>query len=97
MFAMAGCPDCHRGATPPAGLLLDTEANAFTQLVGVPAQQCASGRLRVRAGEPGASYLVNKLTGMDLCAGQRMPRGGPFLSDASIDTVRQWITDGAGR
>jgi len=24
-----------------------------------------------------------------------MPQGGPFLSQATIDMIRQWISDGA--
>jgi hypothetical protein len=95
VFEMADCAGCHSGSSPPQGLNLETQATAFANLVGVPATECSPTRLRVASGNPAASYLINKLTGMNLCSGQRMPRGGPFLSDATIDVVRTWITGGA--
>jgi hypothetical protein len=59
--------------------------------VGVAANEC-DNRLRVAAGAPENSYLINKLTGQGLCSGERMPRGRPALSTAQIDTVSAWIT-----
>jgi hypothetical protein len=41
------------------------------------------------------SYLVNKLTGVDLCAGTQMPKAGSSLSLSEIDLVRGWICNGA--
>jgi hypothetical protein len=95
VFEMADCAGCHSGSSSPQGLNLETQATAFANLVGVSATECSPTRLRVAAGNPAASYLINKLTGTNLCSGQRMPRGGPFLSDATIEVVRTWITDGA--
>lgn len=92
-----GCPSCHVGSTPPAGLNLSDEDTAFANLVGVTSSECGAGHLRVSPGDPSASYVINKLEGTELCAGQRMPRGGPFMPDAQIDVVRTWITDGAQR
>jgi hypothetical protein len=45
-------------------------------------------------GDPDNSYLVQKLEGT-AAVGGRMPQGGPFLDQATIDLVRQWISDGA--
>jgi hypothetical protein len=93
IFAAAGCGDanCHGGGAPAQGLNLSSAANALAGLVGVGANEC-DDRLRVAAGAPADSYLINKLTGEGLCAGERMPRGRPALSTAQIDTVRAWIT-----
>jgi hypothetical protein len=97
IFTDAGCADCHGGASPPQGLNLETIDTAYANLVGIAARECTTGRLRVASGDPAASYLINKLTGVDMCSGQRMPRGGPFLDDATIDVVRSWIQAGATR
>ncbi len=49
--------------------------------------------MRVVAGDPNNSYLMQKLNG-NASAGGVMPPGGA-LPQTSIDTIRQWIMDGA--
>ena len=88
------CTGCHAGAGAPQGLRLDA-GNTYVMLVGVPSVE-VPGVLRVAPGNPGASYLVQKLEG-NAAVGARMPLGGPFLDAATIAVVRQWITDGAPR
>jgi hypothetical protein len=42
------------------------------------------------------SYLVQKLEGAADIVGRRMPPAGPpFLTDAQVALIRQWITEGA--
>lgn len=86
------CVVCHTGASAPYGLRLDAN-NSYALLVGV-----ASGEVptlqRVQAGDPNSSYLIQKLTG-DAAVGERMPYGGPYLPQATIDVIRQWIINGA--
>ncbi len=86
------CTVCHAGAAAPLGLRLDA-ANSYGALVGVASVQ-APGVLRVDPGNPDDSYLVQKLEGT-AAAGERMPLGGPFLPQATVDVIRQWIVDGA--
>jgi len=50
--------------------------------------------MRVAVGNPANSYLIQKLEGSALI-GEQMPFGDPALSQAMIDVIRQWITDGA--
>ena len=88
----ASCTVCHSGAAAPLGLRLDA-GNSFTNLVGVPSAQVGS-LLRVDPGDPDNSYLVRKLEGT-ASEGQLMPLGGPPIPQATIDFVRQWISDGA--
>lgn len=83
---------CHAPGNPPLGLVLDA-ANSYTLLVGVDSAQ-VPGVKRVQAGDPDASYLVQKLEGT-AAAGAQMPFMQPPLAQATIDIVRQWITDGA--
>jgi hypothetical protein len=52
--------------------------------------------LRVAAGDPDNSYLVQKLEGT-AASGGRMPLGAGALDQALINDIRQWITDGANR
>jgi hypothetical protein len=88
------CSVCHAGGAAPLGLRLDA-TNSYALLVGVPSVELPSLQ-RVRAGDPDASYLVQKIEG-HASVGGRMPLGGPPLPDATIAVIRQWITDGAQR
>ena len=83
---------CHFGAGAPQGLRLDA-ANSYGLLVGVASGEVSS-ILRVATGDPNNSYLIQKLEGT-ASAGGRMPLNAPSLDQTSIDTIRQWITDGA--
>jgi mono/diheme cytochrome c family protein len=90
------CTSCHTdvGRNPSAGLNLKSGA-AFTYLVGVPSSN-SPGAVRVIAGNASGSYLVQKVEGAPGIVGMRMPRNGPpFLSDAQIKMIRDWITAGA--
>jgi hypothetical protein len=84
---------CHSGARPKEGLLL-TAAAAYAELVGVSSAQCA-GRTLVEAGSPSRSYLMNKLLGVDICAGTQMPKADMRLPHADLDAISAWICAGA--
>ena len=90
------CTSCHtdNGRTPAAGLNLRAGV-AYSNLVGV-ASSAKAGAIRVIAGNPSSSYLVQKLEGAADIVGLRMPRNGPpFLTDAQVALIRQWIQSGA--
>jgi hypothetical protein len=86
------CTACHAGAAAPLGLRLD-EASTFAMLVNAPSVEVPS-ILRVSPGNPGASYLIQKLEG-NAAVGGRMPLNQPPLPQATINVIRQWIADGA--
>jgi len=88
------CTVCHAGANAPQGLRLDS-TNSYDLLVGVRSNEVSS-LLRVKPGDPDHSYLIQKIEG-HAAVGARMPFGGPYLDQATIDMIRQWITDGALR
>lgn len=83
---------CHLGAGAPQGLRLD-DANSYGMLVGVASSE-KSSILRVAPGDPGNSYLIHKLEG-SASVGAQMPLNAPALDQATINVIRQWITDGA--
>lgn len=83
---------CHVGAGAPQGLRLD-EVNSYALLVGVASSEVPSV-LRVAANDPANSYLVQKLEGT-ASVGSQMPLNGTPLAQSVIDTIRQWISDGA--
>ena len=85
-------PGCHVGAAAPRGLVLD-DANSFGLLVNVASDEDPAF-LRVAPGDPDNSYLIQKLEGT-ASFGARMPLNGAPLAQVDIDTIRQWITDGA--
>jgi len=86
------CTGCHAGASAPQGLRLDA-GNSYALLVGVASAEQPSVQ-RVAVGRPDDSYLIQKLEG-HAAVGVRMPFGGPYLDDATIAVIRQWITAGA--
>jgi mono/diheme cytochrome c family protein len=95
------CWACHGASTKFEGLEL-TLTGVFTTAVNVRAHEtpdisCAT--LRLKPFEPDASYLVHKIQGTHLggCVmggGERMPQGGPYLSQVQIDVIRAWILQG---
>ena len=93
LTASCAAAGCHSGALPKAGLRLSA-GNAYQALVGVTAGQCNDGRKRVLPGDPSQSYLVDKLLGVDLCFGTRMPKL-TALPATSIETIAGWICGGA--
>lgn len=84
---------CHLGPAPQQGLNL-SEGNAYANLVGVATTEC-NNRTRVVAGDVSQSYIYNKITGVDLCTGSRMPKGQDPLPAEDIDAIRRWICNGA--
>ena len=70
-------------------------ANSYASLVGVPARQCSDGRVRVAPGDPRASYLMDKLLGVNLCFGTKMPKTTMGLPTADIEKITAWICNGA--
>jgi|GEM_PF-585353 len=91
--SVGGCHTGPTGNTLPSGMNLTTAANSFAALVNVASLQ-VGGLDRVTPGDPDNSYIIQKLEGT-AAAGARMPLGGPFLNQATINMVRQWISDGA--
>jgi len=49
---------------------------------------------RVQPADVANSYLYRKIVGSGI-TGDRMPQGGPYLNDAQIKLVRDWIRRGA--
>jgi hypothetical protein len=66
-------------------------------LVGVPSFECCDRRVLVVPGDPGSSYLMQKLTANGVCLGtSRMPYGSVPLPANDIQTIADWICLGAG-
>ena len=63
--------------------------------IGQPALECCAERSLIAAGDPEHSYLLDKLRGVNLCDGVRMPFEKPPLSDADIQAISDWICEGA--
>ncbi len=79
------CSDaCHKGATAPRHLALDT-------LEGILAG--GDGGDVVTACSPASSMLVQKLSETPPF-GARMPYGGPYLSAAEIGVITRWVDEG---
>lgn len=96
---------CHGGNFPSAQLNLQP-GNSYAELVGVAATWqplCDAGTrnlMRVVAGQPDQSFLMDKLANTDSqlaarCLGRAMPQGNPGLPQAALDAIAQWITEGA--
>jgi len=97
----SNCSPCHTSApgfpaADPMMALNDADL-AYDLLVGRPSVE-AAGLDRVEPGDSENSYLMHKLRGTHADAGgsgERMPDGGPYLDDATIDAIADWIDAGA--
>ena len=83
---------CHAGSAPQQGMDLSA-GNAYAAIVGVPAHE--SPKLRIESGDPGDSYLIDKIRGNPGISGARMPLGGPYLTAEQIALVENWVRNGA--
>jgi hypothetical protein len=83
VFANNGCVGCHGGTN---NLRVDTYARLMlgTSLNGPV----------ITPGNGEGSVIIKKLRGT-ASFGDRMPQGGPFLSNSVIDKISLWITQGA--
>ncbi len=78
------CAVCHGGAEPRAGLSLDDYKSMMKGGKHGPV---------IVPGSPEKSELIRRLQGM---SEPRMPyTGPPWLSDAEVATIEQWIAAGA--
>lgn len=89
------CSGCHTGSgsSLPSSMNLSNTQSTFASLVNVTSVEVPT-LLRVKPGDPNNSYVIHKIEGTQT-VGQRMPAGGPFLDQATIDQVRAWIAAGA--
>jgi hypothetical protein len=85
---------CHVGGGNAAQLKLDA-AQAFAELVNKNTSQCGGSRTLVIPGDVANSYLMDKILGVDMCTGVRMPRNRPPLSTDQNNTISDWILQGA--
>jgi hypothetical protein len=83
---------CHDALGRQEGQIL-TVGRSYANTVGVPSVEMPQ-LLRVAPNDPTNSYLYRKITGAGI-TGDRMPQGGPFLTDAQTKLVRDWIRRGA--
>jgi len=86
---------CHAGSSPAQGMNL-SDGQAYANIVNVQSNE--SGLLRVDPGDPDQSYLVHKIQGTQGTvggSGGQMPLGGTPLTQAQINLIREWITNGA--
>ena len=99
-----GVGACHGSPMTASKLGLADKTQAYTGLVGVMAMGmpnpgattdgCAGKDfVRVKAGDPDNSLLIQKLEGKQMC-GTEMPVGG-MLKPEQIKLVRDWIMAGA--
>jgi hypothetical protein len=85
-------PGCHGGTAAQQGLRLDT-GFAYGNLINVASPRDSS-QVRVVPGNPDDSFIIHKLEGTQTL-GDRMPDGGPYLQQSTIDVIRLWIANGA--
>lgn len=83
-----GGSGCHIGNNTN-GVRLDSYENVMDS------EGTQYGELVVQPGDADGSPLVDKITPGTPEFGERMPQGGPYLSDDEIDLIRAWIDNGA--
>jgi hypothetical protein len=90
------CSVCHAGAGAPEGMQLSAGVS-YDMIVNVASQEQPELD-RIKPGDPDDSYLLQKIEGT-AATGAQMPDGCPVtqpcLDQATIDAIRQWVSDGA--
>ncbi len=79
------------------GLDLST-GNSYASLLGSGTGQTSfevPGTLRVNPANADSSYIYQKIFSASPKSGVQMPQGGPYLSTDDINTIKNWIADGA--
>ena len=93
-----GVHGCHIGSTSVMGMDLRM-GNAWYSLVGRYSREMDSSGISsffiVAPGDPENSYLYRKIKGDDRIIGDQMPLQGDCLTDAEVESIRQWIANGA--
>jgi len=87
-------PSCHSTFARQGSLVLETEDVSYKSLINRPAELAeAAGLVRVKPGDPAASFLVKKLRGEG--PGLAMPDAGNQLAEPIITMIEDWIRRGA--
>lgn len=100
------CSGCHSEASPDGNMSLGGKISSADVVKGLVNSPTAYGGqfLRVVPGDPAKSWLYLKVSGMAATAGctgamcrtgVMPPAGMVTVPQADIDTIRQWIMDGA--
>ena len=71
-------------------------AGAIARQVDVPSVECCGKRLMIEPGHPERSYVLQKLRGSDLCGGDPMPLDQARFNATDLQTISDWICQGAG-
>jgi hypothetical protein len=82
IFLRYGCASCHGGS---GGLFVQTVAQILQGGVDGPG---------VISGKADASIIIKKLSA-NPPFGDRMPQGGPYLPDSTMQVIKDWINQGA--
>jgi hypothetical protein len=87
-------PNC--GTMAACHLAMVSGSGVYDQLVNRPAEECNDPRLMINPSDPEHSYVINKLTGHNLCSPPTtMPLDSAQLPAADIQTIYDWICEGA--
>jgi hypothetical protein len=74
----------------------DFSAGAIVRQIGILADECCNQISIIDPGHPERSYLLDKLSGQHLCMGSQMPLDQPAFTADELQTVADWICQGAG-
>jgi len=84
---------CHTGTAAQAGLRLDP-GFSWAHLYNIASSQNMAFT-RVIPMNPDASLLIQKLEGTQTVGGPMPDDGPPYLQQATINVIREWIQNGA--
>ena len=93
IFANNSCSSqfCHGNTDSPPSNFLVLDA---ISVLGPGNEAAQLETCNVVRGDPDGSYLIQKLLGTAQI-GERMPLGGDAIPTADLNTIRQWIIEGA--
>ena len=89
------CSVCHDGSSTSLPGVQNLKAGAsYASLVNVASIEQPT-LMRIKPNDVANSYLIRKVEGLPGITGVQMPKGGPPLSQATIDQIKTWINNGA--
>ena len=90
----ANCIQCHIAGGIADQIMHLNSGESLAALVNTPSVQNPS-LTRVVPGDSASSLIFQKISQDSPPVGSRMPLGGPFLDNSTINLIRDWIDQGA--
>jgi hypothetical protein len=92
LFSTYGCNGCHDNTFPPD---FATQLTCYSTMVGAAGFDCGTAIVSPYSTANSELYVKLSAAGVTTCGSDRMPEGGPYLTNTELQTIADWINNGA--